>query len=457
MVKSGTVPWWSSLSLSRQFFLLCVILLLPGLGFLGQWTSLRVEAAVKDDIGARSNAYFRNFFAPYLPELERDGGLSNETVVTIRQAIAASATGFNLVSAKIWDLEGRILFDTDPRLMSARFPVTDGLAEGVTGRVAVEFDEAPRHHSNHPGQELLEVYVPLRLDAGAPVLAVAELYFDTTAMLAMLEWTRRLTWMVVGVVSAAVVAGIYLIVARGDSVIDCQKVALKEKVAELTRLLDHNQALRLRIQNASSLSAENSELHLRRIGADLHDGIGQLLTISLLKLEQLFPDDAARSRDYHVLRDMLDEAMAEVRAMVSGLTLPHILEKSLADAVALVVLKHRHRTLTEVDCTIAENLAQVGNSVKLAICRMVQEGLNNAFKHAAGAGQSVTLQGQGEFVVLTVSDTGPGLMSHPGNAKWQPLGLIGLRHRIISLGGDLSISGAPGKGVTLTGYFPRDA
>lgn len=429
---------------------------MPGVGFLGQWMAFRVETAVQEDIGARSHVYFQSLFASHLPELERDLGLSSETAMSIGQAIASSAAELNLVAVKIWSTDGQILYDTDLRMLSAQFPVTEGLAEGVGGDVAVEFDDGPNHHADQRGQKVLEVYVPLRRGPDTPVLAVAELYYDTTALLAMLQWTRQLIWLVVILVFAAIAAGIYVIVSHGDSVIAQQRAALGDKVSRLTQLLDYNQALRRRIQTASLLSAEHSELHLRRIGADLHDGIGQLLTISLLKLEQLFPDDRARSADHHVLRDMLEEAMAEVRAMVSGLTLPHITEKSLADAINLVVLKHRHRTSTSVDCTIAGNVDKVSSSVKLAICRMVQEGLNNAFKHAGGKGQSVTADGRDHFIIVTVSDHGPGLLQQSGTARWQPLGLEGLRHRIISLGGDLSINSVPGKGVTMTGYFPKD-
>ena len=456
MGNSNAVLWWSSLTLSRQFYILCAVLLMPSIGLLGQWTLFRVEAAVKEDIGNRSSVYFKQFFWDYLPELERSGSFSAATVEAIGQAIAAPAADLNLVAAKIWTPEGRIIFDTDPSLISEQFPVTKGLAEAVGGTVAVEFDNGLGDHSIYPGQKMLEVYVPLRRQAEGPVHAVAELYYDTTSLLAMFQWVRSRTWMIVAVVLAVIALGIHAIVAQGDTVIDRQRSELKEKVERLTQLLDHNQALRLRLQKASSLSAENSELHLRRIGADLHDGIGQLLTISLLKLDQLFPGDQARSRDYHILHEMLEEAMGEVRAMVSGLSLPHMMEKGLADAIGLVVRKNRHRTSTTVDCMIEPDLKEVGNPVKLAICRMVQEGLNNAYKHAGGKGQSVTVCREGRFVVVTISDEGPGMQPHAVSNEMQQLGLIGLRNRIISLGGNLSVNSVPGKGVTLTGYFPTD-
>ena len=109
-----------------------------------------------------------------------------------------------------------------------------------------------------------------------------------------------------------------------------------------------------------------------------------------------------------------------------------------------------------MDCMIEPDLKEVGNPVKLAICRMVQEGLNNAYKHAGGKGQSVTVCREGRFVVVTISDEGPGMQPHAVSNEMQQLGLIGLRNRIISLGGNLSVKSVPGKGVTLTGYFPTD-
>lgn len=457
MARSGAVLWWSSLSLSRQFLVLSAILLLPALGFLGHWTSLRVNAAVKEDVGLRTSPYVRHLFAPYLPELAGGRMLSDESIAAISREIEAGAAGINMANTKLWSPEGRILFDTDPRLLGARFPVEGGLAEALSsGNVAVEFDDPYSKHSSYPGRKFLEVYVPLAPAQGGPVLAVAEAYHDTTSLLAMLTWTRTLTWVVAGAVAAVILAGTHAIVAGGDSVILRQRAELNDKVAELTRLLCHNQALRQRIQKASSLSAEDAALHLRRIGADIHDGIGQLLTIALLKLEQLVPDERARGRDYRLLHELLEDAMAEVRAMVSGLTLPLITERTLADAVTLVVMKHRHRTSTEVGCMIADDVGEAGGPVKLAICRMVQEGLNNAFRHAGAAGQSVTLKGDGPFIVVTVSDRGPGLIPRQDNARRQPLGLIGLRNRIVSLGGEFSISSVPGRGVTISGHFPRE-
>ncbi|TNC68237.1 sensor histidine kinase [Rubellimicrobium roseum] len=456
MVRIGAVHRWSSLSLSRQFVLLSMFLMLASIGLLGQWMSSRIEAAVKEDVGIRASVYLEHFLEPYLTDLADGGGLSPDSIDTIDRALAASSASLNVVATKVWSPEGVILYATDPSLRGRQFPVDGGLSKALTGATAIEtsdWDDAGLASSD---PMLLEVYVPIRRHAEGPILAVAEFYQDTTALMDIVAWTRVQTWVIVGVVTVAVLAGLYLIVAQGNSLIVRQQGELNEKVKELTRLLNHNEFLRRRIQQASSRSAEDAELNLRRIGADIHDGIGQLLTIALLKLEQVFPEECGRGPDYQVIRGMLEDAMTEVRAMVSGLTLPHIQERSLVEAVDMVVMKHRHRTSTEVLLTLADDLGEVNSAVKLAICRFVQEGLNNAYKHAAGVGQSVTLRRSGQFVAVTVSDRGPGITPHRDNGKRQPLGLIGLRNRVESLGGEFAITSAPGQGTTVSAYFPQD-
>jgi signal transduction histidine kinase len=77
-------------------------------------------------------------------------------------------------------------------------------------------------------------------------------------------------------------------------------------------------------------------------------------------------------------------------------------------------------------------------SAKICIFRFIQEALNNGFRHARGAGQSVAKHFDGERVCIEVSDTGPGFdpkIVHP-----ERLGLIGLRERVESLGGQFAVA-----------------
>ena len=70
--------------------------------------------------------------------------------------------------------------------------------------------------------------------------------------------------------------------------------------------------------------------------------------------------------------------------------------------------------------------------------RFVQEGLNNAYRHAGGHGQTVECRHEGDVFVLRVSDDGGGTAGRPETSEGS-LGLFGLRGRVESLGGTFSV------------------
>ncbi len=202
--------------------------------------------------------------------------------------------------------------------------------------------------------------------------------------------------------------------------------------------------------------SDEQEIGLRRLGADLHDGVGQLLALALLKLDGLFGEVKERPEEFESIRALLHDAMAEIRDMAAGLALPEIEKLSLADALTLIATRHEQRTLTKVVRKLAGGSKKLPHPVKLCLCRFVQEALNNAFKHAAGAGQSVSAIWDKDTVVVEVSDKGPGF--GPGKSKAQgkrqALGLVGLRNRIESLGGNLKVESKLGEGTKLTASLP---
>jgi hypothetical protein len=88
---------------------------------------------------------------------------------------------------------------------------------------------------------------------------------------------------------------------------------------------------------------------------------------------------------------------------------------------------------------------------KVCIYRFVQEGLNNAYRHAAGIGQTVHAISDGHELTVEVADQGPGfsLPSSGGGG----LGLTGLRDRVESLGGKFSLETEPGSGTRIRASF----
>jgi signal transduction histidine kinase len=232
---------------------------------------------------------------------------------------------------------------------------------------------------------------------------------------------------------------------------------LAARIAELSGLLRQNEELRQGLELASRRATEDTELQLRRLGADLHDGPAQLLALALLKLD-LLPEGSPESPgEREMIRNVLQDAMSEIRDISAGLALPTIDRLSLAQALIVVATEHERRTSTRVSCEFPTGTIDLPHANKLCLCRFVQEGLSNAFKHAGGIGQTVSASWTDTTIEVAVGDAGPGLKSAPGERKRPALGRIGLHNRLESLGGRLTITGQVDGGTRLTAFLPVGA
>ena len=95
----------------------------------------------------------------------------------------------------------------------------------------------------------------------------------------------------------------------------------------------------------------------------------------------------------------------------------------------------------------------LSHDVALAVFRVMQEALTNAMAHSAARRVSVSLDGSDDEIRLEVSDDGVGF--DPDAAmKGDGLGLIGMRERLMAIGGDCAISSRPGAGTRILARVP---
>ncbi len=448
------LSWWSSRSLARQFALLSSVLVLIGLGILGYWVSQKIEEGIKLEISNRAELYMASFITPLVQTIGVGDELSTESKEKIAAALSNDSISLSVKEVKIWSLEGKILYGTDKSLAGKFFPITPELVEAAAGRTAIDFDEEAHADHEMPGvtagnRNLFEIYIPLRDVKTRKVFAIGEFYQDASIVRNAIYRAQLESWLVTGLVSLGLIAGLYQVVAGGSRLIERQSRSLDERVQQLTELLGQNEQLRARVQNASQLSNQDLEIHLRRIGADLHDGIGQLLTIVMLRIDRVFGKKRG-SAELTAIKEMLGEAMKEIRNLSVGLALPEIQTLSLNEAIQLIVTRHERATSTSVTLNLADARLEPSHPIKLCLCRVVQEALNNSFKHADGIGQNVSTKWNGSTVTLSISDRGPGITVSKPDPKRPSLGLIGLRNRLESLGGHLSVRGDEGEGTVLT-------
>jgi signal transduction histidine kinase len=453
--------WPPYLSLTTQFSIVAAAVLLVGMVAQASWMAAAIESRAKFHAGAAAAIFVDHVIAPFVSTLRPGAALSPEQLQAIDELMSRASGRMQITAMKLWSPDGTILYSTNPQSVGQSFGHSDAFRLALAGEVSIEFDLLDEEESRYErgmGIPLIEVYVPIRASAG-PVVAVAEFYENAEALTAELAQSRRHTWLVTGVVFLGMIASLLMIVVRGSRLIDRQRQALTEKIRELSHLLRRNSELQDRVERAARLAAAESEQLLHRLGADLHDGPAQLISFALMRLDTL---ESAFSRpvpptavaQVASVRGALTDAMSEVRHICAGLSMPRIACLPIADAIRLVVQEHEQRTGTVVACTLDGLPLDTPHFITASLCRFVQEGLNNSYRHAGGKGRSVTACTRDGAVCVEVVDAGPGMERAARFGLQRGLGLAGLVNRIETLGGTLRIRSVLGEGTMLSVTMP---
>lgn len=451
-------PWRT---LMGQFFLVSTVLLLLSMAVQGAWIARTIEAKAKHHAGSAAALFIEHFLAPHLSDVGTTGQLTPEQERLVARVITTASVHMRVVALKIWSLDGSLIYTTLPNHAAEPYALSESLHDAIEGNVGAEFDRLGDDDIEDDGiidPPLLEVYVPLR-DRENNVTAVIEFYQDAQALRRQLDATVNYTLIITALACLCMIAGLSVIFGRASKVIDGQRLSLVNKVRELSRALRQNMLLQARAKRAAQLAAEENERFLLSLGADLHDGPAQLVGYALLRLDALGVTDdephPGAADDLEAIRAALQDALTEVRDICAGLSMPELEKLSLECALRATIAEHERRTRTTVGSSIDADLpTTIPHFVKVGLCRFVQEGLNNAFKHAGGQGQFVKAWIDADTIVVRVQDAGPGMPSGPASRQHRRLGLAGLTNRIESWGGTVHVNTAAGGGTRLTAVMP---
>jgi signal transduction histidine kinase len=446
-------------TLSQRFMFASLIILIAGMAGIGIWIGNEIKNGVIHRTGATTALYVDSFVAPILQELGTTGALSPEHHQQLSNLLQDTPLGQQIVTFRVWDPTGKVIFSTDQETVGQTFPISEGLAFAILGQVSSEISELEAEENvaqRAIRSELLETYSPVRLSGTNQVVAVAEFYQTVDALNREIAAAQRRSWLVVGVVTLIIYLMLAGFVRRASDTIERQQVTLNDQISRLTELLSQNQELHERVRRAAGSVATLNERFLRRIGSELHDGPAQDLGLALLKLDALIGrwEQSQGGADFveelSSIQSSLQHAQKEVRAISTGLSLPQLAELSLPETVIRAVRAHERRTSTRVKLDVAPLPEQAALPVKITVYRVIQESLNNSYRHAGGANQQIRAFMDGEVLALEISDEGPGFVPQPSATFNGHLGLAGMRERVESLGGMFSVKSEPGKGTLVT-------
>jgi two-component system, NarL family, sensor histidine kinase UhpB len=214
--------------------------------------------------------------------------------------------------------------------------------------------------------------------------------------------------------------------------------------------LDELRALAGRLQSVR-------EEERTRVARQIHDELGQALTAIKLESASLIrelPREAKQqSNRAESIAKLADDTIRAVRRISTELR-PGILDDlGLAAAVEWVTEEFQARTGTRVQLTVPGVDVVVGREHATALFRILQEILTNVARHANATQVNVRLVKDDGSLILEVHDNGKGVSKEELSAG-RSLGILGMRERALLLGGELTISGAPAFGTTVTVRIP---
>ncbi|QYC45889.1 Oxygen sensor histidine kinase NreB [Nonomuraea coxensis DSM 45129] len=190
----------------------------------------------------------------------------------------------------------------------------------------------------------------------------------------------------------------------------------------------------------------------RRLGRELHDGLGPSLTSVTMTLDEarrrLERDPGSVDELLVRFREEMTATLDSVRELVDGLRPPALEELGLPGALRDVA-RDVPGPCVEIR-TAGEPLDDLPAGVETAAYRIVQEALTNARRHARASRIEVTLARGDGVLRVTVADDGVGLPEEPSPG----VGLTSMRERAAEIGGTCAIAARPSGGTAVTATLP---
>jgi signal transduction histidine kinase len=225
-----------------------------------------------------------------------------------------------------------------------------------------------------------------------------------------------------------------------------------EHISERKQAEEALRQSREELRQLASYQERIKEDERKRIAREIHDELGQNLLALRIDIAMLHARTGAShprlNKKVHAVLEHIDSTMKAMRAIINNLR-PTVLDLGLNAAIEWQVKEFQRRTgiacellMPEVELTVDDNRAT-------ALFRILQESLNNVFRHARASKTKIEVSCVGERLFMTVSDNGVGIFPDC-RRKANSFGLVGIKERISTLGGELKIETAEDAGTSLT-------
>ncbi|MEI7586672.1 ATP-binding protein [Runella sp.] len=226
------------------------------------------------------------------------------------------------------------------------------------------------------------------------------------------------------------------------------------------QIQNHQEKASLHAQHRQEILQVQLEIQnqtLQHISGELHDNIGQLLTLVRLKLNMLEVEETITPGQIEEVNEIVEKTIHELRGLSKSLDGDFVENFGLVDNLTHLLQRISSTGKHQTDIFIEGETYRLAGQKEIVLFRVVQEILSNILKHAKANYIKVSLQFTPTHFNLTVLDDGKGFdyegvlgreMSQSG------AGLRNIQRRTEMLGGTCTFQTAPNEGTTVHIQLP---
>ncbi|GAB3994029.1 hypothetical protein GCM10028807_30810 [Spirosoma daeguense] len=199
---------------------------------------------------------------------------------------------------------------------------------------------------------------------------------------------------------------------------------------------------------------ETQNQTLEYIGRELHDNVGQMLSVAMLHINWL--DEELTNSPHQELTvktlQVIEQTIQEVRQLTKALDTDTVRRFGLRDSLTNELERIGHAKRFQTNLHVLGEPYDLGDETEIILFRMAQEALNNAIKHARAKTLTVTTDYRPEAFMLLIHDDGRGFDLNEATTrqvKTSGSGVKNLYQRTKLLGGTCVIDTKPGSGTRI--------
>jgi PAS domain S-box-containing protein len=214
---------------------------------------------------------------------------------------------------------------------------------------------------------------------------------------------------------------------------------------------------RTRLRSLSAHLESVREEEKARIAREVHDELGQILTV--LRLETSMCEIGFADRDpkfaerLATMKRLIESTFQIVRDVATALR-PPVLDAGIASAIEWQARRFESRSGLTCLVSVPDAPLELDDGRATGLFRILQEALTNVLRHADASTVTVGLSCSDGTICMSVADDGKGFDPSRQPAE-RSFGLVGIRERVLLLGGEVDLDSQPGQGTTLVVRLPQ--